>query len=141
MHRYYVCQTATKQGAAACPTRSVPATKIEGIVVAQIRRIGSDPELRRQTFESALAQVAAERRGLKAEAKRLDRDLATAKADRPPRTGARRGQRISRSRPPGRHSGRPGTRDGDPGSAGPGSGAGGERPTERSSMRPRLGGL
>jgi site-specific DNA recombinase len=81
VHRYYVCTRAQKEGAAACPTRSISATKIEDIVFAQLRRIGADPELRRQTFQSALARVAAERRGLKAEAKRLDRDLAAANAD------------------------------------------------------------
>jgi site-specific DNA recombinase len=81
VHRYYVCTRAQKQGASACPTRSVPAAKIEDIVVAELARIGADPELRRQTFQSALAQLAAERRGLKAETKRLDRDLAAAKAD------------------------------------------------------------
>lgn len=80
-YRFYRCTKSIKEGASACPTRSVSATKIEDIVVDQVRRVGADPELRRQTFESAIAQVAAERRGLKAEVKRLDRDLAAAKAD------------------------------------------------------------
>jgi site-specific DNA recombinase len=81
LHRYYVCTRAQKEGVAACPTRSMPAKKIESMVVAQIRRVGSNPELRRQTFESALAQLAAERRGQKAEVKRLERDFAGAKTD------------------------------------------------------------
>ncbi len=80
-YRFYRCSRAVKEGASACPTGSVPATKIETIVLDQVRRVGADPELRRQTFQSALAQLAAERRGLKAEAKRLERDLAAAKAE------------------------------------------------------------
>jgi site-specific DNA recombinase len=80
-YRFYRCGKAVKQGASACPTRSVPAAKIEDVVVAQVARIGADPELRRQTFQSALAQVAADRRGLKAEARRLERDLAAARTE------------------------------------------------------------
>ena len=36
-HRYYVCLTAQKRGWAACPTKSVPAEKIETSVVEQLR--------------------------------------------------------------------------------------------------------
>ena len=81
LFRYYRCQTVMKKGAAACSTKPVAADAIESFVVGEIKRIGADPALQRATFEQALAQVAAERRGLKAEAKRLDRDLGAARAD------------------------------------------------------------
>jgi site-specific DNA recombinase len=77
--RYYRCSHAIKNGA--CPTGSVPAIKIEEVVVDQIKRIGSDPALCEETFRQVQAQVAAERRALKAEAKRGDRDLASTRGD------------------------------------------------------------
>jgi hypothetical protein len=70
-----------KSGAVACPTGSVPAAKIEAFVVEQIQRIGSDPALCDETFRQVRAQVASERRGLKVETKRLNRELATARAE------------------------------------------------------------
>src|SRR5262249_6831221 len=79
--RYYRCTTSIKQGTAACPTGSVPALKIESFVVEQIRRIGSDPALCAETFSQVQDQLAAERRGIKAEAKRIDRELVTVRAD------------------------------------------------------------
>jgi site-specific DNA recombinase len=79
--RYYRCVNAIKRGADACPTGSVPAAKIEEFVVEQIKRIGADPALCDETFRQVEAQVAAERRGLKAEGKRIDRELATVRAE------------------------------------------------------------
>jgi site-specific DNA recombinase len=55
----------------------VPATKIEAFVVDQIKRIGADPALCDETFRQVQAQVAAERRTLKAEAKRIEREHMT----------------------------------------------------------------
>jgi len=81
LYRYYTCRRAQKQGHAACPTKSVQADRVERFVVDQIRRIGADPELQQVTFEQAVAQVKAQRRGLRAESKRLQRDLAAAHAD------------------------------------------------------------
>jgi site-specific DNA recombinase len=80
-YRYYRCVNAVKNGAAACPSGSVPAQKIEAFVVEQIKRIGSDPALCDETFRQVQAQVAADRRGLKAEAKRVERELATIRGD------------------------------------------------------------
>jgi len=79
--RYYRCTHAIKNGAAACPTGSVPAAKIESFVVEQIKRIGSDPALCDETFREVQAQVAIERRSLKAEAKRRNRELVTTRAE------------------------------------------------------------
>jgi len=81
LYRYYRCTHAEKHGHAACPTKSVNADRVEAFVVDQIRRIGADPTLQQATFERAVAQVKAQRRGLRAEAKRLERDLVTTRAD------------------------------------------------------------
>ncbi len=80
-YRYYTCGRAQKQGHATCPTKSVKADAIEKFVVDQIRRIGADPGLQAATFEQAVAQVAAQRRGCKAETTRLTRNLSAAHAD------------------------------------------------------------
>ena len=79
VHRYYRCQGAQKNGHRACPTRSVSAHKIETFVVDQIRRIGTDRKLQDETFRQALAQVKAQQRGLRLEAKTIKKDLARAK--------------------------------------------------------------
>jgi len=79
LHRYYVCQKALKEGRAACPTKSVPALAVEQFVIDRVRGIGRDPELRKATFEEALAQVARERKSLRAVSKRLERERASAK--------------------------------------------------------------
>ncbi len=70
-YRYYVCTKAQKQGWQACPSPSVPAGEIERFVVEEIRSIGRDPlviketlaRARRQTEES-LARLAAERKSI-----------------------------------------------------------------------------
>ena len=80
-YRYYVCSKAQKQGWDSCPTKSLPAAEIERFVVDQIRRIGSDPALQEETFRQAVAQVKAQRRGLKLEQKNLRKELAKAHAD------------------------------------------------------------
>ncbi len=80
-HRYYTCQRAQKEGRAACPTKSIPAGKVETFVVDHIRRIGVDATLQEETFQQTVAQVKAQRRGLRAEKKRLTRDLTTARAN------------------------------------------------------------
>jgi len=71
LYRYYRCSRSMKTGAASCPTASIPADRIEALVVAQIRRVGASPELQHETFHRVLAEIAAKRRGFKAEAKRL----------------------------------------------------------------------
>ncbi len=76
LHRYYTCRNAQRRGFDACPTKSLPADEVEAFVVDRIRCVGADPELQKATFEQAVAQVKAQRRGLRAEAKRLDRSLA-----------------------------------------------------------------
>lgn len=79
--RYYRCVNAVKRGAEACSTGSIPAIQIEAFVVEQIRKIGSDRALCDETFRQVQAQVGAEMRGIKAESKRLDRELATVRTE------------------------------------------------------------
>jgi hypothetical protein len=80
-YRYYRCVNAVKKGADACTTGSVSAIEIEAFVVEQIKKIGADPILCDATFRQIQTQVAAERRGLKAEAKRIDREVATVRTE------------------------------------------------------------
>jgi site-specific DNA recombinase len=49
--------------------------------VDRIRCIGADPALREQTFQQAIAQLAAERRGRKVEIRSLEREIAKARKD------------------------------------------------------------
>ena len=81
IYRYYRCSCSEKNGAASCPTKSVQADQIEQFVVDQVRRIGTDAELRDETFRQAIAQLKAKRRDLRAEKKWLARDLAGARDD------------------------------------------------------------
>jgi site-specific DNA recombinase len=80
LYRYYRCANSMRKGVAACPTKSLPADRIEALVVDQIRRVGTSPELQQATFRKVLAEVAAKHRGLKAECKRLGKQIATAEA-------------------------------------------------------------
>jgi len=75
LFRYYVCHSAQTKGWDTCPTKSVPAAEVEKFVVDRIRAIGKNPSLCRETFRQALAQVAAQRRGLKVESKRIAREI------------------------------------------------------------------
>ena len=81
LYRYYTCRAAQKRGHGTCPTKSINADKVEQFVVDQIRRIGADPALQEATFRQAVAQVRAQRRGLKVEGKRLVGDLTRVRKD------------------------------------------------------------
>ena len=80
-YRYYTCLHAQKNGVGVCATRSVSAEAIERFVVDRIRAVGSDPALQAAVADEARKQTAAERKALTAEARRLDDDLRTARAD------------------------------------------------------------
>ena len=81
VYRYYRCCASSRNGNGTCPTRSVSADKVEAFVVDQIKRIGADPALQDETFQQAVAQVKAMRRGLNLEKRRLKGDLSTSRAD------------------------------------------------------------
>jgi site-specific DNA recombinase len=56
LYRYYVCLTAIKQKAAACPVRSVAAGEAEALVLEQMRRLFRSPEIAVRTI-TATAQA------------------------------------------------------------------------------------
>ena len=51
-YRYYVCQSAIKNGHASCPVRSLPAGEIEEAVMVQVRALLRSPEMVARTLES-----------------------------------------------------------------------------------------
>jgi site-specific DNA recombinase len=75
-YRYYVCCHAQQRGWQNCPSPSIPATEIERFVVDQIRAIGRDPDLIRETVAQARQQAEAELAALEAERASLERELA-----------------------------------------------------------------
>lgn len=75
-YRYYVCTTAQKRGWHNCPSKSIPAGEIEQFVAEQLRRIGRDPALVRETVAQARSLGESQRAALDAERRGLQRDLA-----------------------------------------------------------------
>jgi site-specific DNA recombinase len=53
LYRYYISQSAMKQGANTCPVRQIPAAEIERIVIEQIRSLLQTPEVTVQTWRAA----------------------------------------------------------------------------------------
>ena len=74
-YRYYRCTHAIKNGAAECPSRTLPAAEIERVVVDEIRSLGSDPELLKRVLADAQSTIAGERDGLESERVDLKRML------------------------------------------------------------------
>ncbi|MEX1231120.1 MAG: recombinase family protein [Planctomycetaceae bacterium] len=74
-YRYYVCCHAQKRGWHNCPFPSIPAMEIEKFVVDQIRRIGRDPDLIRETVTQARGQAQSQLAALGAEQASLEREL------------------------------------------------------------------
>lgn len=75
-YRYYVCCHAQKRGWQNCPSPSIPATEIERFVVDQIRSIGRDPDLIRETLAQVHDQAQSQLVELEAEQASLERELA-----------------------------------------------------------------
>ncbi|MFO0903725.1 MAG: recombinase family protein [Pirellulales bacterium] len=70
-YRYYVCQRAQTRGWDACPNPSISAGEIERFVIDEIKCVGRDPQLIRETFahvrhqaEEQIANLKSERAGL-----------------------------------------------------------------------------
>ena len=57
LYRYYVCHKAQKQGWATCPSPSLPANEIEEFVIGQIRSLGQDPSVIRDTLAQTRIQT------------------------------------------------------------------------------------
>jgi len=73
-YRYYVCQTAQKQGAAACPKSRVPAEELDSFVVGKVMAIGRDTSVVTETLAATKIEREAELRGLRKELKRLEKE-------------------------------------------------------------------
>jgi site-specific DNA recombinase len=67
-YRYYVCNHAQKRGWDSCPAPSVPAGEIERFVVDQIKCIGRDARLSKETLVEARRQAEQQIERLRAEA-------------------------------------------------------------------------
>jgi len=74
-YRYYVCANAQRRGWHTCPSKAVPAGEIERFVVEQLRSIGRDPALVRETLEAAQAEARQRTAALKQEQRALTREL------------------------------------------------------------------
>jgi len=72
-NRYYVCQTAQKQGAAACPKSRVAAEELESFVVEKVTAIGRDTSVVAETLVATKTEREVELRGLRKELKRLEK--------------------------------------------------------------------
>jgi site-specific DNA recombinase len=91
-YRYYVCYRAQQHGWQACPAPSIPAGEIERFVVNEIKAIGRDPMVIKETLaqasrqaEEQIERLKAERAGLRASLRdnhaELGRLAATAHGD------------------------------------------------------------
>lgn len=52
LYRYYISQTAMKQGRSDCPVKLVPAAELERIIIDQVRRLLQTPEVIVQTWRA-----------------------------------------------------------------------------------------
>ncbi len=68
---YYVCQTAQKRGASACPGSRVATRDLEAFVVERIKDIGRDQALVRDTIEAARAALVVRRPEIETELRHL----------------------------------------------------------------------
>jgi site-specific DNA recombinase len=50
LYRYYVCLGASRRGHDTCPVRSIAASEVETLVLAQVRRLLASPELVARTI-------------------------------------------------------------------------------------------
>jgi site-specific DNA recombinase len=66
-YRYYVCTQAQKRGWKTCPTKAIPALRLEGLVHAQIERLADSDRLG-ELLERGRREMEARRRGLEHEA-------------------------------------------------------------------------
>ncbi|RXH23148.1 resolvase [Bradyrhizobium nanningense] len=58
LYRYYISQTAMKQGRSDCPVKLVPAAELERIIIDQVRRLLQTPEVIVQTWRALRKQSA-----------------------------------------------------------------------------------
>lgn len=81
-YTYYLCATAEKKGAKACPGARVAAGDIETAVLDQIRQIGENPALARETACEAKERLTAERDETRARVRALAQQRADLERER-----------------------------------------------------------
>lgn len=81
-YAYYVCQTALKEGAKACPRSRVAVGDLEAFVVTQIWTIGRDPDVLAATISAAEETREAQRPGLEGELRRANREARKVERER-----------------------------------------------------------
>lgn len=74
-YRYYVCSTAQQRGWDACPSKSLPAQRVEDSIVERIRGLGSDPRIAAETARKVHEQIEASSRETRAELKTAEKEL------------------------------------------------------------------
>jgi len=74
-YRYYVCLTAQQQGWDACPSKSVPAQRVEDSIVDRLRSLGKDPRIAAETARKVREQAEASVQELRAEMKTAEKEL------------------------------------------------------------------
>ena len=57
MRRYYVAREAIGEGYASCPVTSVPAADVEAVVLAQVQRLLTTPEMIARTWNVAKGEL------------------------------------------------------------------------------------
>jgi site-specific DNA recombinase len=74
-YRYYTCSGAQKRGWQTCPSKSIPAAPLEQLVIAQIQRLGRDPQLLQQVLAQVHQEDDARQVELESERVALEQDL------------------------------------------------------------------
>ncbi len=74
-YRYYTCGNAQKHGWDTCPSKSVPASQIERVVVEQIKCIGRDPAVLREVLTTSARRQESQAAELEVERRELERDM------------------------------------------------------------------
>ena len=80
-YRYYVCTNAQKCGWKECPSPSIPAGELERFVVEQIRDVGRDPTIVRETVAAVPHRTKTQGKRLRRERGTQRRKLAALEAD------------------------------------------------------------
>lgn len=81
VYRYYVCGSAQRRGYKTCPCPSIPAQKLEELIVDQIKAIGQDRELQHQVVKEAQEIQAKQIAALEADQRRHEKKLTRVRAE------------------------------------------------------------
>jgi site-specific DNA recombinase len=74
-YRYYVCLTAQQRGWDVCPSKSLPAQRVEDSIVERIRSLGEDPRIAAETARKVHEQIEASSREASVELRTAEKEL------------------------------------------------------------------